>query len=115
MSDWPSSGRLRSSLPNRPARRVVRPMPASSRLLTSLCLATLTTHAAVVRVEITERANIPQSEYEQLSGRLHFEIDPKLPQNAIIADVNLAPVNAAGKVCCTADLRLWKPKDESAA
>ena len=86
-------------------------MPILSRLLVSLCLASVTAHAAVVRVEITDRSNIPKSDYEQLTGKLHFEIDPRLPQNAIIADVDLAPVNAAGKVSFVADLRLWKPKD----
>jgi hypothetical protein len=88
-------------------------MPFLSRFLASLCLASLTTHAAVVRVEITERSNIPKSGYEQITGKLHFEIDPKLPGNAVIADVDLAPVNAAGKVSFVADLRLWKPKDDS--
>ncbi|MEQ1750074.1 MAG: alpha/beta hydrolase domain-containing protein, partial [Prosthecobacter sp.] len=88
-------------------------MPFFSRLLASLCLASLTAHATVVRVEITARSNIPKSDYEQITGKLHFEIDPKRPQNAIIAGVDLAPVNAAGKVRFTADLRLWKPKDDS--
>lgn len=88
-------------------------MPFLSRFLASLCLASLTTHAAVMRVEITERSNIPKSGYEQITGKLHFEIDPKLPGNAVIADMDLAPVNAAGKVSFVADLRLWKPKDDS--
>ena len=88
-------------------------MPILSRLLASLCLASLTAHAAVVRVEITDRTDVAKSAYEILTGKLHFEIEPKLPQNAIIADVDLAPVNAAGKVSYVADLRLWKPKDDS--
>jgi predicted amidohydrolase len=76
-----------------------------------ICLVSVTAHAAVVRVDITDRSDIGKAGYEQLTGKLHFEIDPKLPQNAIIADVDLAPVNAAGKVSFVADLRLWKPKD----
>jgi hypothetical protein len=86
-------------------------MPFLSRLL--ICLVSVTTHAAVVRVDITDRSDIGKAGYEQLTGKLHFEIDPKLPQNAIIADVDLAPVNASGKVSFVADLRLWKPKDDS--
>jgi hypothetical protein len=86
-------------------------MPFLSRLL--ICLVSVTAHAAVVRVEITDRSDIGKAGYEQLTGKLHFEIDPKLPQNAIIADVDLAPVNASGKVSFVADLRLWKPKDDS--
>jgi hypothetical protein len=86
-------------------------MPFLSRLL--ICLVSVTAHAAVVRVDITDRSDIGKAGYEQLTGKLHFEIDPKLPQNAIIADVDLAPVNASGKVSFVADLRLWKPKDDS--
>jgi len=84
-----------------------------SFLFRILFLVPFTIHAAVVRVEITERSDIGKAGYEQLTGKLHFEIDPKLPQNAIIADVDLAPVNASGKVSFVADLRLWKPKDDS--
>jgi hypothetical protein len=86
-------------------------MPFLSRLL--ICLVSVTAHAAVIRVEITDRSDIGKAGYEQLTGKLHFEIDPKLPQNAIIADVDLAPVNASGKVSFVADLSLWKPKDDA--
>jgi hypothetical protein len=71
------------------------------------------TRGEVVRVEVTAREDVGKAGYEQISGQLHFEVDPKRPENAIIADVELAPVNAAGKVEFVADLRLWKPKDES--
>jgi hypothetical protein len=113
MWGWHSIGYRTSSLPNRPFFNLVNLMPILPRLLASFCLASVTANAAVVRVDITERSNIPKSDYEQLTGKLHFEIDPKRPQNAIIADVDLAPVNAAGKVSFVADLRLWKPKDDS--
>jgi hypothetical protein len=113
MWGWHSIGYRTSSLPNRPFFNLVNLMPILPRLLASFCLASVTANAAVVRVNITERSNIPKSDYEQLTGKLHFEIDPKRPQNAIIADVDLAPVNAAGKVSFVADLRLLKPKDDS--
>lgn len=74
-------------------------------------LAVSAAHAAVVRVEVKERSDVGKNGYEQIVGRLHFEIDPTLPGNAIIADVGLAPVNAAGKVGFSADLHVWKPKD----
>ena len=54
-------------------------MPILSRLLASLCLASLTAHAAVVRVEITDRTDVAKSAYEILTGKLHFESEPKLP------------------------------------
>jgi len=74
-------------------------------------LAVSAAHAAVVRVEVLERLDMGTTGYEQIVGRLHFEIDPAQPGNAVIADVELAPVNAAGKVSFSADLRLLKPKD----
>lgn len=83
-------------------------------LLLFLCsLVSITLTAEVVRVEVTDRSDIGKEGYEQIVAKLHFEIDPKRPANAIIADINLAPVNQAGKVSFVADLLLWKPKDDS--
>lgn len=78
-----------------------------------LFLVSLSTHAEVVRVDVTERRDVGKLGYEQIIGKMHLAIDPKLPQNAVIADVELAPVNAAGRVEFVADLRLWKPKNMS--
>lgn len=66
--------------------------------------------AEVVRLEVVERSDIASGEYEQVVGRLHFEIDPAHPRNRIIADVGLAPTNAGGRVCFSADVRVRKPK-----
>ncbi len=85
-------------------------MPFLPRLFV-FCLCISSASAAVVRVEVSERSDVGKTDYEQIVGRLHFEIDPKLPGNAIIADVDLAPVNAVGKVSFSADLRILKPKD----
>lgn len=70
-------------------------------------------HAAVVRVEVSKREDLGKSGYEQITGKLRFELDPTLPGNAIIADIELAPTNAAGRVSFSSDLRLLKPKDAS--
>jgi hypothetical protein len=81
-------------------------------LLLGLCLATFSlANAAVVRVEITDRAEVKGKGYEQITGRLHFEVDPAHPRNRIIADVGLAPRNPAGRVAFSADLRVLKPVD----
>lgn len=77
-----------------------------------LCLAAFPlVRAEVVRVEITERSAVDGAGYEQLSGKMHFEIDPAHPRNRIIADVELAPTNAAGRVLFSSDFRLLKPKE----
>ncbi|MDF2375020.1 MAG: alpha/beta hydrolase domain-containing protein [Verrucomicrobiales bacterium] len=75
-----------------------------------LCLSTVAS-AGVVRVEVSERKDVGASGYEEIVGHLHFEIDPARPENAIIADVELAPENTAGKVSFSSDLRILKPKD----
>ena len=82
-----------------------------SYLIVLLCLTTVAS-AGVVRVEVSERKDLGGSGYEEIVGRLHFEIDPSLPENAIIADIELAPVNAAGKVSFSSDLRILTPKDK---
>jgi hypothetical protein len=69
--------------------------------------------AEVVRLEVSQRLDMGKTGYEELIGRLHFEIDPKLPDNAVIADIALAPLNEAGKVSFSADLRILKPKDSA--
>ena len=53
--------------------------------------------------------------YEQVSGTLKGEIDPKDPKNAIIQDLDLAPVNDRGMVEYSADFLMLKPKDMSKA
>jgi hypothetical protein len=87
-------------------------MPTLARfLLPGLCLAAFSlARAAVVRVEIAERSAVDATGYEQIAGRLHFEIDPAHPRNRIIADVDLAPTNAAGRVAFSSDFRILKPK-----
>lgn len=100
-------------LRNRPFISVVSLMPKPSLIPLVFALTCALLRAEVVQMEVLGRSDVPKSYYEIITGKLHFEIDPKLPQNAIIADVDLAPVNAAGKVAFVADLRLWKPKDDS--
>jgi len=92
------------------ARSLLMPIITRSLML-SLCLTAFPlAKAEVVRVEITERSDLDATGYEQLVGRLHFEIDPAHPRNRIIADVELAPTNAAGRVAFSSDFRLLKPK-----
>ena len=52
--------------------------------------------AAVTRVEVVQRTDMPGGSYEQITGKVYFAVDPKLPANKIITDIDLAPRNAAG-------------------
>lgn len=81
-------------------------------LVPGLCVAGVTlARAEVVRVEVNGRSSVDATGYEQIVGRLHFEIDPAHPRNRIIADIDLAPTNAVGRVTFSSDVRILKPKE----
>ncbi|GGF19489.1 hypothetical protein GCM10011383_33840 [Hymenobacter cavernae] len=77
----------------------------------------LSAQARIVRIEITS-VQSPTFEgktfgsvgaYEKLRGRAYGEVDPSLPQNALITDLALAPRNARGMVEYSMDIYLLKP------
>lgn len=86
----------------------------SDRFLLLLFLLFLTAsiplRAAVEQVEIIRREEVKGTDYELITGKLHFAIDPKLPGNALISDIALAATNAEGMVRFTSDMCLWSPK-----
>ena len=49
--------------------------------------------------------------YEKLVGTVDFVLDPRLPQNQGVVDLDLAPKNAQGLVEFSADFYLLKPVD----
>jgi hypothetical protein len=65
----------------------------------------------VTRVEIKTRGPVGTSGYEKIVGVLHFAVDPKDPRNAVIVDIDKAPLNAAGKVEFSADFYIARPID----
>jgi hypothetical protein len=69
------------------------------------------TQAAVTRLEVAERVDLPVDGYERIAGKVYFAVDPKLPANRAIVDIDLAPRNAAGLVEFSADLLVLRPKD----
>jgi hypothetical protein len=76
--------------------------------------------AEVVRIEVKSRADVlggkafgNAGSFEKLSGRIYFVVDPKNTANLIIADIDKAPKNSAGKVEFSSDFFLIKPKDPS--
>src|SRR5450631_1981999 len=69
--------------------------------------------AAVTRVEISSRVDLPIDNYERLSGKIYFAVDPKLPSNQIITDIGLAPTNDKGLVEFSADVEILHPKANS--
>ena len=79
-------------------------------------------HARVTRIVIDEiqpldeTAGVPAGAiaYEQIAGRAFGELDPKLPGNSIIQDIELAK-DADGKVRYVATFLIYKPMDLSRA
>jgi alpha/beta hydrolase family protein len=86
-------------------------------LFAAACLA-CTLSAEVVRLEVHQRADVlagksfgKSGPYERLSGRAYFAVDPKLPANQIIRDIDRAPRNEKGMVEFSADFYVLKPRD----
>lgn len=74
--------------------------------------------AQVVTLEITSREPMAAGAststavpFELIRGRVHGEVDPADPHNAIIQDLDLAPRNARGRVEYVATFALAKPVD----
>ena len=77
-----------------------------------------TANAEVSRVEIAARRDVAAGRsfgsvgpYERLTGKIYFLIDPANQRNQVIADLDKAPKNAAGKIEVSADLVIIKPRD----
>ena len=68
-------------------------------------------HAELTRVDVTTRTDVAGSPYEKIVGTAHFSVDPKDPRNRVIADLDKAPTNSAGRVEFSADLYILRPKD----
>ena len=74
--------------------------------------------AEVVRIEVQSRSDLVGGQafgaagsFEKIAGRIFFAVDPSLPANRIVADLDKAPRNAVGKVEFSSDFFLIKPKD----
>ena len=81
-----------------------------------LCAAPLS--AQVIRLEISSREPMNTGQpagaagpFELIRGRIHGEVDPKDPHNAIIQDLGMAPRNPRGNVEYVATFALAKPVD----
>ena len=93
-------------------------------VLVALLLSTLTAPAwaDVTRVTISSRTVVangqwfgPAGPYEKIAGTVFFELDPADPHNRAIADLDLAPRNARGRVEFSADLFILAPQDPARA
>jgi len=82
-------------------------------LTAALILGPTGASAEVTRFEITRRGEVGASGYEKIVGTVHFAIDPSQAGNGVMADLDKAPVNPAGRVEFSADLYILLPSDPS--
>jgi hypothetical protein len=83
--------------------------PTFLAALSCLLLLAPLARAEVTRFEEKSRTALGTSGYERITGTLHFAVAPAHPRNLVIADLALAPVNAAGRVEFSADLVIFRP------
>ena len=74
--------------------------------------------AEVVKLKMIEQAPVsmapgsaPSVRTVRIVGRVYFEVDPSLPANRFISDVDLAPRNARGRVEFSSNLQMLRPLD----
>ncbi|MCG8455966.1 MAG: hypothetical protein MI919_06750 [Holophagales bacterium] len=100
---------------------VPRHRPTVGRIAVSILLASiaiLPARAEVERLEIEARQPLFDGHsfglagpYEQLSGTVHFAVDPEDPRNARVVDLHLARRDADGKVRFTSRFYLCQPTE----
>ena len=85
--------------------------------LLALCLAPALP-AGLLRIELSERSDVLAGKsfgaagpYERLVGKAYFAVDPKLPANQIVVDIDKAPRNDSGLVEFSSDIYVLKPRD----
>jgi hypothetical protein len=71
--------------------------------------------ARITRLVIEHTEPLGQDGYQKLTGHAYGELDPKLPLNAIITDLEFAPRNARGMVEYEATVTILKPADMAKA
>src|ERR1700687_40262 len=80
------------------------------RILIPIAFLAALAPAAVTRVEVASRTSI-EPNYERISRKVYFAVDPKLAANRAIADIDLAPRNAQGLVEFSSSFLALRPKD----
>jgi hypothetical protein len=88
------------------------------RLGTLMLFLAAVSHAAVHRLSVKEKTNLAggaafgnAGQYERIVAEAHYLIDPGLPQNRAIVDIDLAPRNKDGMVEFSGDVLIIKPRD----
>src|SRR5215472_688481 len=92
-------------------------MPLSKAVLMAVATLILAIpgDARITRLVIEHTETLGNDGYQKLTGHAYGELDPKLPLNAIITDLEFAPRNARGMVEYVATVTIVKPVDMAKA
>src|SRR5436190_19033956 len=71
--------------------------------------------ARITRLVVEHTETLGHDGYQKLTGHAYGELDPKVPLNAIITDLEFAPRNSRGMVEYVATFTLLKPADMAKA
>src|SRR6267143_6135 len=110
---------MRFSRADNPRRGEVCFMKANTllALAASVVLAASVAEARITKVQITAKESPTfggyswpgVGQYEKIVGKAFGELNPADPSNAVIVDIELAPLNANGKVDYSFDFYILKP------
>src|SRR5436309_9051267 len=92
----------------------VPPFKATLAALAILALA-IPVEARITRLVVEHTETLGHDGYQKLTGHAYGELDPKLPLNAIITDLELAPRNDRGMVEYAATFTIIMPADMAKA
>ena len=88
------------------------------RILAVAVIAAGSAAGAVQSISVKERTPLASGvsfgefgPYERIVATVHFAIDPNLPQNRRITDIDLAPRNGKGLVEFSSDVLIMRPRD----
>jgi hypothetical protein len=83
-------------------------------ILAMACVLIITLDRAEARITLFDVQSVAPAGpgFEQIDGIAHGEVDPSDPRNAMIQDIELAPMNPQGNVEYTTEFRILRPTDD---
>jgi len=91
------------------------PLSRAALALVAILALAIPVEARITRLVVEHTETAGKDGYQKLTGHAYGELDPKLPLNAIITDLEFAPRNERGMVEYVATFTIIKPADMAKA
>ena len=91
------------------------PLSRAALALVAILALAIPVEARITRLVVEHTETVGKDGYQKLTGHAYGELDPKLPLNAIITDLEFAPRNERGMVEYVATFTIIKPADMAKA